>query len=177
MDNTLGALVEQYKAEPSPKLRRMIWNSILSEELAEVLKNISITPESDWFVFDDTIQAKRIVDRKYLVVEVFVRGEAMLGFCCLFCATMRQNGLRKKIPKKRRTIALVSAFPNAWGERYSAVESSAFCVPAIALLSPNSKQDIWSLSLPKRGFSISNPPTLSKNCAEALQSWICSAKI
>ena len=83
MDNTLGALVEQYKAEPSPKLRRMIWNSILSEELAEVLKNISITPESDWFVFDDTIQAKRIVDRKYLVVEVFVRGEAMLGFCYL----------------------------------------------------------------------------------------------
>ena len=77
MDNTLGALVEQYKAEPSPKLRRMIWNSILSEELAEVLKNISITPESDWFVFDDTIQAKRIVDRKYLVVEVFVRGDAM----------------------------------------------------------------------------------------------------
>ena len=45
MDNTLGALVEQYKAEPSPKLRRMIWNSILSEELAEVLKNISITPK------------------------------------------------------------------------------------------------------------------------------------
>ena len=81
MENTLGALIEQYKKEPSPKLRRMIWNSILSEEIADVLKSVRITPESDWFIFDDTIQAKRIVDRKYLVVEVFVRDNVMLGFC------------------------------------------------------------------------------------------------
>lgn len=83
MDNTLGTLVEQYKSEPSPRLRRMIWNCLLSEEISDALKNIRITPESDWIIFDNTIQAKRIVDRKYLVAEVFYQDQTILGFCYL----------------------------------------------------------------------------------------------
>lgn len=83
MEDTLGALVEQYKKEPSGKLRRAIWNSVLSEELADVLKTVKITPESDWICFVDRVYTKRVVDRKYLVAEMYRKDNALFGFCYL----------------------------------------------------------------------------------------------
>lgn len=81
MEATLGTLIAKYKKAPTEDLRRIIWNSIMSDELAGILNSVTITLPSEWFSFTPLLRVKRVVDRRYLVAEAFEYENGYMGFC------------------------------------------------------------------------------------------------
>lgn len=147
MEATLGTLIAKYKKAPTEDLRRIIWNGIMSDELAEILNAITITLPSEWFSFTKYLRVKRVVDRRYLVAEAFEYENGYMGFCYsvdLNLYTEKQiNGY------KRNCLEFEDAAPNEEFHAAAAVALALSVDHAKASCSANDTENLekWFMRL------------------------------